>query len=448
MRSIIWRTLFSFWIATAVILAVVVFMSARVWQQGNEDLYSLSAVDIIRSARSVFDAEGIDGLHEWVGDRQNFPPGVTLYVLDREGYDLLGRLVTPLFLYPRRGTLVERGAERGGGSRRPSRLLPAVTTPDGTEYGMVVGPAPQPSLGAFGIPSVQWIVLLTALGVSALACLAFTGPLRRRLLRLQDAAEALAQGDLGSRVNLETNDELGAVGRQFDRMAERIETMVRTRQEMFRNVSHEIRSPLARIQVALVLAEEERAGDDENLARIRHEAEEIETLMQQILGLAKLDDAERESELEDLDLVEVVSLVVDDARFETKTQKKSVSWEPPASAFRVLGLAEMLRSAVENVLRNAIAHTPDETAVDVELTEREGAAELRISDSGNGVSETDFDKIFEPFYKLGARQGGAGVGLAITRTAIALMKGSVEAEAAPSGGLQVTMRLPLAQAHS
>lgn len=447
MRSIVWRTLFSFWAATAVILAVVVFTSARVWEQGNEDLYSLSAVDIVDSAREVFAADGIDGLRDWISHPQNFPPGVTLYVLDREGYDLLGRLVTPLFLYPRRGDVVKPGAERGGAGMGPGRWLPTVRTTDGTVYSMVVGPAPQPTLGAFGLPSVQWIVLLTALGASGLACLAFTGPLRRRLLLLQHAAESLAQGDLEARVNLRTSDELGAVGRQFDRMAERIETMVRTREELFRNVSHEIRSPLARIQVALVLAEEDRGGDDENLARIRHEAEEIEALMQQILGLAKLEDAERESELEELDLVEVVSLVVDDARFETKMQKKSVSWEPPASALRVRGLGEMLHSAVENVLRNAIAHTPDDTAVDVSLVEREGTAELRISDSGNGVAEPDLEKIFEPFYKLGARKGGAGVGLAITRTAIALMQGTVDAAAAPSGGLQVTMRLPLAQAH-
>ena len=104
----------------------------------------------------------------------------------------------------------------------------------------------------------------------------------------------------------------------------------------------------------------------------------------------------------------------------------------------------MLSSAVENVLRNAITHTPDATHVDVTLVESDGAAELRIADRGDGVSESDLDEIFEPFYRLGSKKTGAGIGLAITRTAIALMKGTVEAAAAPGGGLQVTMRLPLA----
>jgi signal transduction histidine kinase len=309
---------------------------------------------------------------------------------------------------------------------------------------MVIGPAPQPSLGVFGLPSVQWIVLLTAVGASAIACLAFTRPLRRRLLRLQTAAESLALGDLGARVNLKTNDEIGAVGQQFDRMAERIDNMMRARQELFRNVSHEIRSPLARIEVALVLAEEGRGELDETLARIRRETEEIESLMKQILGLATLEDWEREEELEDLDLVEVVSLVVDDALFETKTQKKSVSWDPPAGSFKVRGLTDMLSSAIENVLRNAIAHTPDDTRVDVTLKEADGTAELRISDCGNGVAGGELEQIFEPFYRVGNKKMGSGIGLAITRTAVSLMRGTVDATMAPGGGLLVTMKLPLA----
>ena len=444
MKSIVWRTLASFWIATAVILAVVVFTSVRVGQQLNDDLYAMTSVELIETAREVFADDGIVGVRNWVSESQNFPPGITLYLLDNEGYDLLGRLVTPLFLWPRRSDLPTPGAERGGGGMGPGPARPTLVAEDGTVYSMVIGPAPQPRLGVFGLPSVQWIVLLTALGASAIACLAFTRPLRRRLLRLQTAAESLAHGDLSARVNLKTSDEIGAVGQQFDRMADRVENMIRSRQELFRNVSHEIRSPLARIQVALVLAEEERGECNENLDRIRHETEEIDALMQQILGLAKLEDTERERELEDLDLVEVVSLVVDDARFETKTKKKEVNWHPPETAFKVRGLTDMLSSAVENVLRNAISHTPDKTQVDVTLVETDGTAELRIADCGDGVSESDLDAIFEPFYRLGSKKTGAGIGLAITRTAVALMKGTVEAAAAPGGGLQVTMKLPLA----
>ena len=443
MKSIVWRTLLSFWGATVVILAVVVFSNARVGQQWNEELYSVTAFDIIGAGRAVFRANGIEGLAEWLTDDDNFPPGMTLYVLENDSVDILGREF-PWFLWPAQQAM--GGAQRAApppADRRAHRQ--GVTGPDGTRYTFIVGPAPQPPLGAFGLPSVQWLVLLTAVLATAVACLALTRPLRRRLLRLQTAAGSLARGDLGARANLRTNDELGAVAHQFDRMADRIETMIRSQQELFRNVSHEIRSPLARIQVALALAEEERGGArDENLERIRRETEGLEGMIQQILDLARLENQGEDQALEDVDLVEVVSLVVDDVRFEGRSQDKSVRWHPPDGLFRVRGLADVLRSAVENVLRNAIAHTPKHTRVDVSLENSGGTAKLHIRDRGEGVSDEQINRIFEPFYRCtGERKGGAGIGLAITQTAAALMNGTVQASSAPEGGLLVTLELPL-----
>lgn len=441
MKSIVWRTLLSFWGATVVILAVVVFSNARVGQQWNEELYSVTAFEIINAGREVFRAAGIEGLAEWLTDDDNFPPGMTLYVLENDSVDILGREF-PWFLWPAQQAM--GGAQRAPPADRRAHRQ-GVTGPDGTRYTFIVGPAPQPPLGAFGLPSVQWLVLLTAVLATAVACLALTRPLRRRLLRLQTAASSLARGDLGARANLQTNDEIGAVAHQFDRMAGRIENMIRTQQELFRNVSHEIRSPLARIQVALALAEEERGGArDENLERIRRETEGLEGMIQQILDLARLENQSEDQALEDVDLVEVVSLVVDDVRFEGRSQDKSVRWNPPEGLYRVRGLADVLRSAVENVLRNAIAHTPKHTRVDVSLENSEGTAKLHIRDRGEGVPEAQIDRIFEPFYRCsGERKGGAGIGLAITQTATALMHGTVKASSAPEGGLLVTLELPL-----
>ena len=441
MKSIVWRTLLSFWGATVVILAVVVFSNARVGQQWNEELYDVTAFDIIRAGRGVFRAEGIDGVAEWLSDSDNFPPGITLYVLENDSVDILGREF-PWFLLPARQAM--GGAGTAATNREGTRYRQGVTGPDGTPYTFVVGPTPQPPLGAFAVPSVQWLVLLTAMIATAVACVGLTSPLRRRLLRLQTAAGSLARGDLGARASLQTNDEIGAVANQFDRMAERIEKMIRSQQELFRNVSHEIRSPLARIQVALALAEEERGGAaDENLERIRRETEGLEGMIQQILDLAKLEVQSEDQAFEDVDLVEVVSLVVDDVRFEGRSQDKSVRWNPPDELFRIRGWADALRSAVENVLRNAIAHTPEHSRVDVSLENSAGTAKLYIRDHGEGVPDEQINRIFEPFYRCGDRKGGAGIGLAVTHTAAALMNGTVEASRAPEGGLIVTLRLPL-----
>ena len=442
MKSIVWRTLLSFWGATVAILAVVVFSNARVGQQWNEELYSVTAFDMINAGRTVFRADGIEGLAEWLADDDNFPPGMTLYVLENDSVDILGREF-PWFLWPAQQAM--GGAQRAPAADRRAHRQ-GVTGPDGTRYTFIVEPAPQPTLGAFGLPSVQWLVLLTAVLATAVACLTLTRPLRRRLLRLQTAAGSLARGDLGARANLQTNDELGAVAHQFDRMAGRIEKMIRSQQELFRNVSHEIRSPLARIQVALALAEEERGGaEDENLERIRRETEGLEGMIQQILDLAKLEVQSEDQAFEDVDLVEVVSLVVDDVRFEGRSQGKSVRWNPPHGLFRIRGLAEVLRSAVENVLRNAIAHTPEHSRVDVSLENSAGTAKLHIRDHGEGVPDEQIDRIFEPFYRCVDHKGGTGIGLAITQTAAVLMNGTVEASRAPEGGLIVILKLPLVQ---
>ncbi len=442
MKSIIWRTLFSFWGATVVILAVVVISNARVNQQRNEELYSVTAFDLTDDASRIFDVEGIDGVAQWLNNSEYFPPGITLYVLENNVRDILDREF-PGFLWPSRQA--PGRTTRGMGPLPPrEQRKPTLFAPDGSFYTLIVGPEAQTRFGAFGLPSVQWLVLLTAVTATAVACLALTGPLRRRLLRLQSAAVSLAQGDLGARVNLKTSDEIGAVAQQFDRMAERIETMVRSRQELFRNVSHEIRSPLARIQVALALAEEKSGEGDENLERIHREAEGLECMMQQILDLVKLEDPSLDQALEDVDLVEVVSLVVDDARFESRTRNISVGWSPPEGGFSVRGLPDVLRSAVENVVRNAIAHTPEKTRVDVSLTALGGAAELRIRDHGAGVSDAELDRIFDPFYRRDSSKNGAGIGLAITRKVVSLMKGTAEAAIATSGGLLVTLKLPLA----
>jgi len=139
----------------------------------------------------------------------------------------------------------------------------------------------------------------------------------------------------------------------------------------------------------------------------------------------------------------VVILAVDDVRFEGRSQDKSVRWNPPEGLYRVRGLADVLRSAVENVLRNALAHTPVHTRVDVSLENSRTTAKLRIRDHGEGVPDEQIDRIFEPFYRCGDRKGGAGIGLAITQTAATLMNGTVEASGAPESGLVVTLKLPL-----
>ncbi len=436
--SILWRVFLSFWCAISVILAVVMFASFQAGTRLNDSLYTATPLPVIGNARRILEEKGHDGRVEWLAEPSNFPPGMALYILDEDATDILDRDF-PGFLWPR-SQVPERITSWA--SQRTYR--PTLTGPDGRRYMPIVGPTAQPRFGVLGIPSIQWVVLLTAIVASGLAYLLLTKSLTKRLTRLASAAEALSQGKLDSRVNSDANDEIGVVAQQFDRMADTLQRQIHTRQEFFRNVSHEMRSPLARIQLALELAEHNPETTGDQLKRIRGETTHLERMMSQVLDLARLEDPDRDDCFEVVDLVEIVEIVVSDARFEGEARDQQIKWTPPDGDYRVLANIDLLRSAVENVVRNAIGHTAPGTEVDIHLTMIDGRATIEVQDSGEGVVEENLDDIFEPFYHGESRQTkGAGLGLAISRQAIDLMKGSIQAVSAPGAGLRVSLSLPL-----
>ncbi len=436
--SILWKVFLSLWVAMSMILAVVMFASFRAGTRLDNSLYTVPTHALIDEASRTLEENGEDGLRAWMAEPSNFPSGIAMYVLNEEATDILGRDF-PGYLWPR--------------SQVPERIIswadfptrrPTLTGPNGERYMPVVGPTAQNPFGVLGIPSTQWVVLLTAIGASALAYLLLTRSLTRRLKRLASAADALSQGRLDTRVGFHANDEIGVVARQFDRMADRLQRQIQSRQEFFRNVSHEMRSPLARIQVALELAEHDPETTGEQIQRIRGETTHLKEMMSQILDLAKLEDPDRDDCFEAVDLVEILEIVVSDARFEGEARGQRIDWTPPEGDYRVLANIDLLRSAIENIVRNAICHAGPGAEISIHLTMIDGRATIEVQDSGQGVLEENLDDIFEPFYREGStRTKGAGIGLAISRQAINLMKGSIEAVSAPGTGLRVSLSLPL-----
>ncbi len=436
--SILWRVFLSFWCAISVILAVVMFASFQAGTRLNDSLYTVAPFAVIGDARRILEEKGQDGLVEWLAEPSNFPPGIALYILDEDATDILDRDF-PGFLCPR-SQVPERITSW---ATRPT-YRPTLTAPDGRRFMPIVGPTAQPRFGVLGLPSIQWVLLLTAIVASGLAYLLLTRSLTKRLTQLASAAEALSQGKLDTRINSDANDEIGVVAQHFDRMAETLQRQIDSRQEFFRNVSHEMRSPLARIQLALELAEHNPETTAEQIQRIRGETIHLERMMSQVLDLARLEDPDRDDCFEVVDLVEILEIVVSDARFEGAARGQMIKWTPPEGDYRVLANIDLLRSAVENVVRNAICHTGPGTEVSIHLTMVDGRATIEVQDSGEGVMEENLDDIFEPFYRGESRQtGGAGIGLAITRQAIDLMKGSIQAVSAPGAGLRVSLSLPL-----
>jgi two-component system sensor histidine kinase CpxA len=268
------------------------------------------------------------------------------------------------------------------------------------------------------------------------------------VLKLRATTNELAEGNLGARVSTKLTkrrDEVGQLGQDFNSMAERLESMVKAQQRLLGDISHELRSPLARLGVALGLARQ-RSGPEANgaLDRIERESDNLNEMISQLLTLTRLESGTDGRKRTDVDLAALVKEVAEDADFEARSINRAVQ-VVSSDHCKIKGIEELLRSAVENVVRNAVRYTPEGTAVEVALERQNGHAVISVRDRGKGVPEESLEKIFRPFYRTeDARDrqsgGGTGLGLAITERAVRMHGGSVEAVNAVGGGLAVEMK--------
>ncbi|HEX7333525.1 MAG TPA: ATP-binding protein [Pyrinomonadaceae bacterium] len=293
--------------------------------------------------------------------------------------------------------------------------------------------------------------LLVVLVIGGIFCYWLARYLTTPLLKLRTTTNELAEGNLGARVSTKLakrRDEVGQLGRDFNAMAERLESMVKAQQRLLGDISHELRSPLARLGVALGLARQ-RSGAEANgaLDRIERESDNLNEMISQLLTLTRLESGTDGRKRTEVDLSALVREVAQDADFEARSVNRSVEVVSSDNC-SINGVEELLRSAVENVVRNAVRYTPEGTAVEVALRKQNGNAVIRVRDRGKGVPNEALEKIFRPFYRTeDARDrqsgGGTGLGLAITERAVHMHGGSVHATNAADGGLAIEMRLNL-----
>ena len=292
--------------------------------------------------------------------------------------------------------------------------------------------------------SVHDLILFSIVGI--IFCYAISRYLTGPLARLGAAAAAIAEGRLDTRVDASLRrrrDEIADLARNFDRMAERIEALVTGQRRLLGDVSHELRSPLSRLVVALSLAKEGPADElAESLDRIGLEANRLDNLIGQLLTLTRIDSAVDRGAPVSFDLTALVQEVAADGDFEARARRASVVVKQ-ADACTVSGYEELLRSAIENIVRNAIRHAPPETAVEIRLLRADSRALVLVRDYGPGVPESMLAEIFLPFRRVAAgHSDGAGLGLAIAERAVTVHHGSVRATNPPDAGLIVEITLP------
>jgi two-component system sensor histidine kinase CpxA len=336
------------------------------------------------------------------------------------------------------------------GNFRPQRAAPQIVAPDGETYTVLLVPRRPSIFGALSLPGISLTILCIALAVSAFASWWLARHLSAPIRRLQEGARALATENLHVRVSagLEgRKDELAVLARDFDAMADQLRSNRSAATQLLRNISHELRSPLARMRVALGLARQPTADLQRQLDRLEREIERLDGLISQVLKLARLHGIDKPFEREGFDLDEVIEEVVRDANFEGAVKGCTVQLNGAANR-TVHANRDLLRSAVENVLRNAVRYSPHGAPVEVTVDRSDSGLCILIRDRGPGVPENDLERIFEPFYRVAESRdrdsGGEGIGLAITSQVMRAHGGWARAGNRPGGGLEVRLNLPAA----
>ncbi len=400
------------------------------------------------TASQIVNAEGENGLKVYLARLRDLEPPREVNLVSPDGTAWFGdrsAIADSTELISR--TFASDTAETDYSSEDRALGAAPVKFPDGRRFVLILQWDRQAPAGLFWGSTPGYIrlagLLLTAVILCYLLALYLTSPIRK----LRFATQRLAEGDLQTRVETSVGrrrDELADLARDFDVMAERIETLITTQQRLNRDISHELRSPLARLNVALEIAKQRSNPDTAPiLERIETESTRLNEMISRLLTLAKLESGAEEIENTRIDLDELVRDVADDAHFEAQAKGRSVSVSN-ADSCTVMGSENLLRSAIENVLRNAVRYTAAGTNIGVSLTAVDGHATLKVVDHGGGVPEEELGNLFRPFYRVGeARErktGGIGLGLAIAERAIKAHKGSITARNA-GDGLEVEITL-------
>jgi len=460
MHSLYWRIFLAFWVALALILVGTVTVAVNATAH-RADRPGLQRGQLYAQAARAFETGGPAALEDWLRSLPAEPLGRT-FIIEPGGREMLRRPLPP-------SSSGANDADRAAGKSPGAAPAPGIAAgaiaplggalelvaPGGSTYRVVVAPHRPRLFGELELPGVPLTLLAIALGVSGAVCYFLARYLAAPVDRLRLATRQLAAGDLNVRVLPALKgrqDDLGLLAADLDSMAERLRLLLEAKQQLLRDVSHELRSPLARLQLALSLASREPSGVERHLARIAREAERLEQLIARTLKLASLERPGHTLEQARVDVGELLQTIAADVAIEAAARGCQVELAADGE-LALSGDPELLRSAFENVIRNAVRFSPTRGAVVISARRRPaddrpqgGLIDVIVRDHGPGVPEKDLGLIFEPFYRVDAARGhdgtgGEGLGLAIASRAVALHGGHIVARNAEGGGLAVSITL-------
>lgn len=448
MGRLFWKFFFFIWLAQ---LTAISGITATFWlehhtpdkERPNID-QSYAASMLVKSASATLKGGGVEALRNVL---QNQSPSM-VYAVDEQNSELLGRKVQPEMLKEIRSCLKKDSVTHAINEIKAANghayllFLPFLDN-QSNDVHFSDGRHPPDE---FHIPVEPIIVAMFAsLIFAALLARYFSKPIRN----LRSAFEAATTGNLDVRLGQvmgQRHDELADLGHHFDLMADHLRSLMDGQRRLLHDVSHELRSPLARLQAAIGLIRQQPEKLETYLGRIEQEGVRMDKLVGELLTISRLEAGVISSMDEEINMDDLISGVVDDARFEAGASGHTVDFSG-RSKMLIKGNAELLHSAIENVIRNAIGHTPagSKVFVEVRLSSDGSKVLLAICDQGPGIPENEISEIFEPFYRGhgSKRTDGHGLGLAIARRVVEAHGGTVRASNMRYGGLCVELALPV-----
>ena len=443
MGTLFWKIFLSFWL-TLILIAGAVSWGTAIYIQNSDayterDLRARYVNSRIELLRQMIYYGGDKAAVEALKNRRLNPRGIRVFVVDENNKDILGRKFR---------------------SNNPKLTQhESVASTDGNTYRVYSIQRPRRQINTFErmfrpfqrSPAIYIMWLGIAILLSGLICFVLTQYLTRPIKKLQVAANKLAQGALDTRVSHaigNRKDEISALGHDFDQMAIRLQSLVNNQKQLLSDISHELRSPLARMQLAVGLAQKKAGPSLSNeMSRIEQETERLDDLVGQSLTLSRLDAGATYPKDDFIDVGVLLQNIISHCDFEAKEQDKDVNLTIEKS-WTIQANSELLHRALENIIRNAIRYTEVNTSVDVVLEQyNQSHFTISISDHGPGVPKDKINNLFEPFVRLSQARdrdsGGYGLGLAIAKRAIEFHQGEIVAQNKPKGGLLIEITLPI-----
>jgi signal transduction histidine kinase len=450
MKSLFLKIFLSFWLAQALFVALAILTTVAMRPTRHISAIEALQTRFLNDAIAAYQAGGDDQLREYLRSIRDSQHIHAALFRDRES--LLGH-VPPWFTEVVNGRRRTTDTLLGRLNPRFQMLQVSTTGSDGHNY-MLVIELPPGQTAFFGPNGVPFLGIFIAVLTSGLVCYFLARFLTSPILRLRKATQKLASGDLSARVGGQRSaggDEVSQLVHDFDLMAEKIEKLINTQSRLLKDISHELRSPLARLSVALELARQRTGPEAQSvLDRISLESNRMNELIGSLTTIARLESGVGSIRKQPVELEDLLQEIARDAAFEAQARNTQVECEI-LDELPVNGDPALLRSAIENVVRNATRYTKEGTAVKIRAERsKHGPVEdavICVSDCGLGVPDSELEKIFQPFYRIDDARvrstGGVGLGLAITDQAIRLHGGSVYASNLAEGGLLVEIRIPL-----